>query len=246
MKRTFVFVVAAAFVSSGCATLFDPAAAVVRGKKITVEEVEEALEAFKETLEYERQIAQGDPQEIQRSYEQTYLSELIKNAVIEPEAEERGIEVSEDEIDEVVQSVEDEYGGRYEEVLREQGLTVEELREIVANNIREDKLRQEVTQDVVPTEEELRAHYEDNLEAYTETRSQHILVQSRAVAGTVAAQLQEAPANEVDRLFRQLARRFSTDEANKNQGGDLGYQRPGSFVEEFEAAAADLEVGEVS
>ena len=46
--------------------------------------------------------------------------------------------------------------------------------------------------------------------------------------------------------FAQLANRYSDDPGSSRSGGDLGTQKRGTFVPEFEAAAYNLEEGEIS
>ncbi len=46
--------------------------------------------------------------------------------------------------------------------------------------------------------------------------------------------------------FGELAREYSEDIGSAQEGGDLGWTSPGQMVPEFEAAAANTEVGEIS
>jgi len=46
--------------------------------------------------------------------------------------------------------------------------------------------------------------------------------------------------------FEELAKKYSDDPGSARVGGDLGWQRRGTFVPEFEAAAYNLEEGEMS
>ncbi|HZW59070.1 MAG TPA: peptidylprolyl isomerase SurA [Woeseiaceae bacterium] len=46
--------------------------------------------------------------------------------------------------------------------------------------------------------------------------------------------------------FGELAKLMSDDPTSKNEGGDLGWQGPGTFVPEFEKVAENAEIGEVS
>ncbi|MGH2806891.1 MAG: peptidylprolyl isomerase [Actinomycetota bacterium] len=248
MKGVFRLTLVAALVLTGCGTLFDPAAAVVAGEKISVEDVNEGLEDFKKTLEYDRLTGQGDPRDVQRQFEQVYLTDLIRREVVEREASDRELEVTEEEVDARMEQIEADFPNQsaYEEALKEQGLTVERLRELVADNLLEEKLRADITEDATPAEEDLQAYYDENADRFTQTRTQHILVESRQLAGTIAEQLQEAPPDEVEQLFERLARQHSTDESNANTGGDLGFRAPGELVSEYEEAADALEEGEVS
>ena len=246
--RAVVLGACALLLLSACGNLFDTAAAVVGGTKITIAEVSEGLEEFKKTEEYQRLAQQGDIEAIQRQVQQAYLSDLIRRAVLQPEAAERDIEVTDEEIAEQIDAIKEDFGSEsaFQEGLKERGLDEARLEQIIHDNILEEKLRAEVTEGAQPSEAEVEAYYEENLADYTTTHSQHILVNDRASAERIATQLQNAPENKVDALFERLARENSTDKASARDGGDLGFTGAGELVEEYESAAAELDIGEVS
>lgn len=251
MRRAPLLLAAAALVAlPACGDLLDPAAAVVYGEKIPIEDVQEEVDEFVASEGYKGLAAQGNGPAIEREEEQSTLTDLIRRAVLAPAAEEYDIVVTDEDVqqsfDEFVDAQFDGQVGRLEEDLKEQGLTVAQFREIVYDQVLHDSLRAEVTADVRPSEEDVRAFYEENRTEYRTARARHILVRERPLAAQLAARLQAASPENVEDLFVELARRHSIDESSAPKGGDLGYTPPGTFVAPFDKAIGELGVGEVS
>lgn len=231
-----------------CGNLLDPAAAVVSGEKITIDKIDEELERFRQTPRYDQLVTQGNESQIARDVQQGYLTLLIRETVLDEEAEERGVEVTPDEVNARVEQTIEDLGseGQFQEALKEDGITIE----IVELNLRiqllEEELHDEVTADIGPSESEIRAHYEESTRDYQEVRAQHILVADLAQAQELAAQLQKASAKNLDELFADLAKKHSEDPISSKQGGDLGWSLPTSFEKPFADAVAKLPIGEVS
>ena len=236
-----------ALVMSSCG-LVEPAAAVVNGEKIPTTEVQEAVDEFKKSPEFARLGAQGDAEAITREFEQSYLATLIRRAVLTPEAEERGVEVTDEEIAEQLASIQSEFASQsaFEEALKEQGLTLAQLEQLIADRELEQKLRAAVNEDLAPDDAAIQAYYEDNIEQFQATEAQHILVKKESLARSIARQLHAAPKSEVGALFKRLAKEHSTDKSNKDKAGELGFFTPGQFVPEFEEGANQLAIGEIS
>jgi peptidyl-prolyl cis-trans isomerase D len=110
--------------------------------------------------------------------------------------------------------------------LQEVGVTEADLRNVVRMQILRQKMFDEITADIAVEEEQVWAR--------------HILVPDAAVAAVVLERLADGED------WSALAAEFSTDESNKNQGGDLGWFGRGLMVAEFEEAAFNLEIGEIS
>ncbi len=95
------------------------------------------------------------------------------------------------------------------------------------------------------TEEQLRQQYEQSLATFTpaiERQAAHILIE-----GDKSDRITEVAAKiAAGEDFSTLAKNYSDDAANKDQGGDLGYSDGSIFPKEFEAALAALKVGQVS
>ncbi|MGI8407717.1 MAG: peptidylprolyl isomerase [Actinomycetota bacterium] len=248
MKRLVLFLAICTLVFSGCGELFDPAAAAVGGEKITPEEVQAGVDAFKSTEKFKQLAGQGDVEAVTRQFEQGFLATLVRRAVLQPKADELGIEVTDQDVDDQLASIKADFPNdqAYQEALEEQALDEAQLRELVSDRLLEDALRAEVTADVGPPDEELQAYYEENIDRYTFNRAQHILVKEPDLARLIAAQLKKAPEKNIEKEFARLAKKHSTDAQNKGKGGDLGEQPGGTFVPEFEAALAKMDEGEIS
>lgn len=247
MTRRALFLVAC-LAFTACGDLANPAAAVVNNQKIPIEEVQEAVGDFRASREFQRLSEQGDPDALTREFEQTFLSQLIRRAVLVPRGEDLGISVTEAELTEQLDQIEGEFPSEsaFLEALKEQGLTLGQLEQLVRDRALEEKLRAEILEREGPDEAQLRAYYEENTDEFTETATQHILMRDRSLAVDIAEQLQAVASQQIEDLFAQLARRHSRDRSNRQLGGELGFNPPGSFVPAFEAAADELAIGEVS
>jgi parvulin-like peptidyl-prolyl isomerase len=246
--RKALFWLPAALALAACGNLLEPAAAVVRGEKIPVSRVEAALDRFSAGDQFQRLAEQNDAQAIRRQFEQGFLSQLVRRAVLEPQAEEFGLSVMEADVRERLDQIQADFPSQsaFEEAVREQGLTLDQLDEIIYDQILIDRLRTEVTEDLGPSEDRLRTYYEENIADYRESEAQHILVAERGLAQRISSMLREAPEARLDELFRRLAATHSQDQSNAQNAGKLGFFGPGEFVPEFEEAADALEVGEIS
>lgn len=108
------------------------------------------------------------------------------------------------------------------------GITRNDIERILYNGLLRDKLMADVTKDLEPVEEQVWVR--------------HILVDSEEVANEVKAKL------DAGEDWLALAIEYSTDESNKNNGGDLGWIGPeDSYDPDFLAGAFALnEDGQIS
>jgi len=125
---------------------------------------------------------------------------------------------------------------------------VGEKRKIKYALLNVDQVRQTIT---VP-ETEIAAFYQQNLSQYqspAQVRASHILFKTEgkdenAVKAKAEEVLKMAKAPGAD--FAALARKYSEDESNNSNGGDLDYFGRGRMVAEFEQAAFAMKNGETS
>lgn len=107
------------------------------------------------------------------------------------------------------------------ENLKQYGLDEDYLRNFIETVILREKLREQITADVQPFDEQVRAR--------------HILVADEATARDIITRLQAGED------FAELARELSTDTGSAVQGGDLGWFGKGMMVPEFQDAAFALQ-----
>jgi peptidyl-prolyl cis-trans isomerase D len=110
----------------------------------------------------------------------------------------------------------------------------------------------QVRQTIVVPEAEIAAFYQQNLAQYqtpAQVRASHILFKTegkdeKAVQAQAEDVLKMAKAPGAD--FAALAKKFSEDDSNSGNGGDLDYFGRGRMVAEFEQAAFTMKNGEIS
>lgn len=113
----------------------------------------------------------------------------------------------------------------YLTALEEEGIEEEDYRAFARAEVYRQKLLEEFGAQVDREQEQVRAR--------------HILVEDEATAQEVLDEL------EAGEPFVELAAEYSTDQSNKDRGGDLGWFGRGQMVGPFEQAAFEAEVGEV-
>ena len=121
-----------------------------------------------------------------------------------------------------------------------------------------EEIAADATKDVaVPTDEECEKYYNENREAFKvppQVRASHILVkadpsdeESKAKARVKIDSIRVSVTSEinVEKAFADAARENS-DCPSGREGGDLGWFGPGQMVPEFDKAAFEMKVDEIS
>jgi len=185
------------------------------------------------------------------------VEQAIGAKLLLQEAARLDLQVPTNLIDRKIQPIIEQSGGAdiFAQRLQENGITEEQLRENIAEGCKVDLLIERICEGLSdPTEEEMQEFFENNKEHYVQPErvaASHILIrpasdsdQDRVVAESrlegIAAEIQAG------KDFGELASQHSECPSGKQQGGSLGWFSRGMMVPEFEEAAFNMAVGEIS
>ena len=203
--------------------------ATVNDVAISQEELDMNLEQF--LLMYEAYGIDTSDETLQINLRNSLLESLVMQELLVQEAANRGIEISDAEVETQVQAIKDAYyagdNDAYEAALAESGYTVESYAEAMKEQLLIEALQDELV---------------NHPEVVDVASARHILVATEEDALDVIAKLD----NGAD--FAALAQEVSTDMGSAVDGGSLGYfalngDTTSKMVEEFSAAVREQEIG---
>ena len=253
---------ALALVASACGGGGDDvpsgAVAVVDGTEVSRTELDELIERAKKAYGAQKQefpkVGTPEYQNIQTQY----VTFLVQREEFAKEADERGITVSEKDVDKEVQEfLKTRFDGKRDaflKALEEQGFTEEALRETLRTSVLSQKLFEAVTTDVKVSEADILTYYQQNQMQYGTPESRdvrHILISEKKGGDEVDFPKSKIEADRIYGLlqgggdFAALAKANSDDPSVKDNGGKLSITR-GQTVPEFDKTAFELERGALS
>jgi foldase protein PrsA len=229
VKKLILLVGVISLVAAACSSS-DEVVSSVNGEDITRSEVESLV----------REAGDG----FSNQDFATYLSVVIQwEAANQAAVDEFGVAITDDQID-----------GRVDELLAAagQGVTLEEylesvnateggMRSFAASLLVQEAIEAELVSDVDPvTDDEIALEIADFPADWTQVCTAHILVETRAEADDLKAQLDDGGD------FAALATEFSLDPGSGANGGDLGCASPSGFVGPFAEATLAAELDTVT
>lgn len=161
-------------------------------------------------------------------------------------AEERGVQVSDDKVEEQLRALVDSaYGGdddAFVAALGEKGVSEDDVREEIRNQLRNLELFNDVTADVEqPTADDIQTYFEENRQDLVSPERRalsNIVVGSRSDAVAVLRAVRSGDD------FSTVARRVSLDNQTRGKGGALGELAKSELEPAYAEAAFAAEVGE--
>ena len=253
MRKLALIVIALASLTlglAGCggddANVPDGAVAVVDGEEISKAEFDELLGRAKTSYEQNKRPFPkvGTPE--YKTVQSQAVQYLVQQEKYRQKAEDLDVEVSEKEIDDRLKQVKQQYfqgsEAEFQKNIKEQGLTVEQIRGEIESQLLSEKIYAKVTEEVKVTDDEVTDYYNKHKADYKVAASRdvrHILVAKKARADDIHKQLENGG------NFAALAKKYSTDPGSKANGGKLTV-RKGETVPEFDKVSFELDKNELS
>jgi len=228
----------------GCQSDKDVAARV-NGDEISLTELNQQVEQLKK--QYPTMFTGADGEGRLLDFKQRLLDNLINQKLMEQAAEEKGIKVTDADVDKQITQLKAGFkdDAQFQQALQSAGLDEEGLKKQVREQLLTQKLIEELSKDDNKvTDAEIKEYYDTNKAQFEQPaakRSSHILFkpEDQATAEKVLAELQAGGD------FAAAAKQYSQDPGSAQNGGDLGWPTT-PYVAEFEAAVAKLAPGQMS
>lgn len=173
---------------------------------------------------------------------QTALDSLVAEKIINLEATKEKINITSEEIETKLKETIEENGGEetFNQTLEYYGYTMDDIKK----NIKQDLIVKKLLEpNIKITEHDMKTYFEENKESFNvkeQVKASHILIDTEEKAKEIKQKL------ETGEDFAKLAKEYSIDTSNNENGGELGFFAKGDMVKEFEDAAFSLEVGKIS
>lgn len=223
----------------------------VNGTKYTRGEIDDRLAYLHAALKErygEKYAENAEAKEILQKQREQLIKILIDNEIIKKKAKDLGIKVSDDEVnkkvDEALKGVKQNFkkDEDYKKALEREKLTEEKLKTRIKENteiqLLTSKVYDNVTKNIKVDEKDIKKHYNENLNEYTEKPNgvelAHISVTKKEEADKIKKEL-DGGAD-----FSKIAKEKSTDKITKEKGGKLGFL---TFKELYQKQYLTIAVG---
>lgn len=231
----------------GCSSNGKGLVAKVNGEGITEEEFDSDFQVFKRI--YEQQLGEDalsqtgeDGRALEETLKENIVEKLIMERLVEKEAKDMNIEVTQEEIEDQMEQYITMMEGqeKFDEFLKSNQLSKEFFEENLRKELLFNKHREAFMNNTSIDEKEAKDYFEANKDDLVVVKASHILVKTEDEGKKVLDRLKAGED------FAKLAEEVSIDKASASQGGSIGYFAKGDMIAEIEEAAFALNAGETS
>ncbi len=234
----------------GCSDSKVGPVASVDGREISSERFEKDYNLYKgiytqqlgeEALDEE--ISEGVT--VKEFIKQEVLNKLIMEDIILNDAKEKGIKVEDKDIEKTEKEYLENFGGeeKLNEYLKESGLSKEDYRNVIKNNLTFEKHKEKIEADYKISDEAREKFFKENKDGLTSAHVKQIVVEDEKKANEVLKALKDGAS------FEDTAVKESKHSESAVNGGDLGFINKGQLGQaskELEDAIFSLKLDEIS
>ncbi len=218
--------------------------ATVNGEKVTQPQLDKIINLYVEQAKIYGMDPEQEP-ELMKSIEEAALNDLIDQTLLVQEAIRQGFEATDKEVSDAIKNYKELSGTEgYKQFLKAAGMTDEDFKQEMYNQVLVGELHDKVIAKVKISEQDVKDYYQqypENFGNLREIKVSHILLKTKKEAEAV---IQKLKAGED---FGTLAQEFSIEEAAKQSKGDLGFiNEQSDLVPEFKIPALKLKPGQIT
>jgi len=240
--------------AANAAVLLDRVVAVVNKEVITWSELYKMMEY--EATDQVKTLKEEERMKIFRDSEAVFLEKLIDMKLHIQEAKRLGLDVTPDEVTEAIENIKKKYslsGNALEESLKKEGLTFEEYKKRLSEQIIISKLiSQQIRNKIVVSDEEVKKYMEANKKDFSDGEAFRLRqiffrkpqndADKKIVEDKAYSVIQKLKAGED---FSVLAKEYSEDPSGK-MGGDIGIIKKSLMAKEFIEVLYTMKAGDFS
>ena len=200
------------------------------------------------------EIAPDKKQEMVFKLRSEKIEELIYNKLADQVAREKGISVSEKELDNAIESVKKQNfmtDEQFRKALEEEGTNMEAYRKDTKEKLLRYRLMtEEIQSKIVITTEDIEAYYKAHSDKYGSKKKYHLRTIIKKAPGFASAEAMKAVVDTMENILRKLDNGASFIELAKansdllaEEGGDIGKFELSQLSDQIRAAVKDLTVG---
>ncbi|MCB0877254.1 MAG: peptidyl-prolyl cis-trans isomerase, partial [Solirubrobacterales bacterium] len=179
---------------------------------------------------------------------QQAMQSLILAKWVKGEAADRGITVSQEDIDAELKRIKEQSFSsekEFQDFVKQSKFSPEDVQEQVELTLLRDKLEQQVVKEPDISDDEIEKFYDVNVESFTQPASRDVRVILNSSQAKAEQAKQALEADDSDKSWEQVAKKYSQDQASKDRGGLLEGLTEGQGDPQLEEQAFSASEGEI-